>query len=1274
MSIFDELEKFTEKIYNNIFVNFIEKKALDYLNKVKNIILFFDRSEFKLLNASFNLKEIIYDLVEDIISNHKNILSKQINIRYLDYHYKIKSLFNLDSINTLIKNNLLNIYQNILLKEIKPENNCTSISCPVFDFTLETQNSLENIILSKSTNIKNELSLIKDSNMEISLGINIEFPIAGINFLKDMYDELKSFLSFESGEQNSKLNEHIQDAIKSNLDDFLNNVVPTYGNIFFERIIDYNINFKIVDLYENLYYGISKTLLYYFTLKQVSHKIKDLPFDLKIRLYDLNGIESTLVNKVQEIKILSEKKLTELINNLKDEAKKAYIQFIKQDELIKNSFSPTILEKIDYNLDIIMPDIEKKYQITLEKYLKEKFMNSFSEILDEKTENMIQILLEEKDKLIDALDDLISSTEDNDLTLVNKNINMTLESIENYNHFLPTFTIARGVQNYFLDFSKNILLPIFKKFDTDLNKKKIEGVIKLINNNSLTIENLTPSTFESKAKAIYDEMFDNYINYINAKIFEYGNTEINYKKNLFGTIEQNVDNYKRRLVEVNIEEEIAEESKKRIESKYVEESLEQLVNKTRNVKQYVDTLNAFTESETIIFNYKSNLNIDYKNIKDNILQKQYNKELETFLNEKLKNLTLILKNYYEKINASYSYLKHEITNSIHDIKYSLDNITEITKETLNSEYQKISDATNRINKTTTNFIKHYPETLKYVQKSENMLTDVIASISNLYEYAQFILEFSLEGKKFKVPKIKAKIVDKTIPKNVIIYVLSNYGFCYYKGYAFNIEFNNASFTAIIEYDIKSNYINITTYKDIEKYFYTRRNIENTGEMANEKINVSKYTREIECINIEKNFSDPIKIEVPDKKENHTKIIDSINFCAFCKKCDEGYFFNYDECVKKCDIGEKEKCNSCNPLYPQFCDSCNENYFLPDNTNSTKCKKCPIENCFECIGNISHTKCIMCMDDFILTGGLCLKKCEIGNNNKCLKCNEEEGKINQCSVCNNGYYLPQNDNYNKTQCEKCLINGCMTCSGNLNEHTCSKCEDNLIPIYENGKIISCIKEDYSTPERIDIIKNGKLIDGIIEIKPEHVIKTQLSDSIKYYTSSSCTANPSSYWWKAFEGNSACFLPIYFNISEILPKEHNMLNGDYRLYLKATEKFTGVSDSPFREFGVYPPFYVICNKDFGNKYNDRIYCSDNFGVYKDLEKVNNNGRIMLGGVYNRGRDFYQLEGFNYTTIITNGTQKIGWTFNVNAGDFGRVKGDISIGFIIYDLYLIKINKNE
>ena len=148
---------------------------------------------------------------------------------------------------------------------------------------------------------------------------------------------------------------------------------------------------------------------------------------------------------------------------------------------------------------------------------------------------------------------------------------------------------------------------------------------------------------------------------------------------------------------------------------------------------------------------------------------------------------------------------------------------------LNGKYQIISDSTNSINEKRANYIKKYSEILKYAQKSENMLTNVAAYLKELTECGEFKLEFTLEGTKIKVPKIKAKIIDKTIPKNVQILVLSEYGFCYYKGFLFDIEFNDA-YTSTIEYDIKSNYINITTNKSIEKYEYKITQIEKKGEL------------------------------------------------------------------------------------------------------------------------------------------------------------------------------------------------------------------------------------------------------------------------------------------------------------------------------------------------------------------------------------------------------------------------------------------------------------
>ena len=80
-----------------------------------------------------------------------------------------------------------------------------------------------------------------------------------------------------------------------------------------------------------------------------------------------------------------------------------------------------VLVKVFWKKQILIQKklIQKNYQIALEKYLKEKFINSFSEILNEKTELTIKIFYEEKAELIERLDDLFSSIEDKDLNEIN---------------------------------------------------------------------------------------------------------------------------------------------------------------------------------------------------------------------------------------------------------------------------------------------------------------------------------------------------------------------------------------------------------------------------------------------------------------------------------------------------------------------------------------------------------------------------------------------------------------------------------------------------------------------------------------------------------------------------------------------------------------------------------------------------------------------------------------------------------------------------------------
>ena len=113
---------------------------------------------------------------------------------------------------------------------------------------------------------------------------------------------------------------------------------------------------------------------------------------------------------------------------------------------------------------------------------------------------------------------------------------------------------------------------------------------------------------------------------------------------------------------------------------------------------------------------------------------------------------------------------------------------------------------------------------------------------------------------------------------------SDFGFCYSKIYLFEIEFNRANYTTTIDYDTKTNYINITTYTDIDKCKYKIKKLEDKGDMTTEKISVDNYIRQFKCINLKRNITKELLMEVPAKKIKQSEIINSIFICTKCNKC------------------------------------------------------------------------------------------------------------------------------------------------------------------------------------------------------------------------------------------------------------------------------------------------------------------------------------------------------------------------------------------------------
>ena len=123
-----------------------------------------------------------------------------------------------------------------------------------------------------------------------------------------------------------------------------------------------------------------------------------------------------------------------------------------------------------------------------------------------------------------------------------------------------------------------------------------------------------------------------------------------------------------------------------------------------------------------------------------------------------------------------------------------------------------------------------------------------------------------------------------------------------------------------------------------------------------------------------------------------------------------------------------------------------------NIDDLSCEK--HENCEKCQGSKETLSCVKCKIGYQLLNGQCIRpKCNLGENEKCLLCQNILKKENECLECNEGYYLPDNS-LNKKSCLKCLIDGCKKCE--INSQTCEECKINYEPIIDTstGLIINC----------------------------------------------------------------------------------------------------------------------------------------------------------------------------------------------------------------------------
>ena len=166
-----------------------------------------------------------------------------------------------------------------------------------------------------------------------------------------------------------------------------------------------------------------------------------------------------------------------------------------------------------------------------------------------------------------------------------------------------------------------------------------------------------------------------------------------------------------------------------------------------------------------------------------------------------------------------------------------------------------------------------------------------------------------------------------------------------------------------------------------------------------------------------------------------------NYNPTCTQCYPGYYLSNNRCTRLCNLGSYyDYCKTCDDNNMGYCGSCHDGYYLPINYYSRRyCSYCGSYRIKKCHQDRNYNIIVdECKPGYILLRNTCAEKCDTNNYwTRCLICNEEPDKLDQCKQCKEGYYLP--DNMDNSYCYYCPYN-CKSCKGSYYDPICTSCYD------------------------------------------------------------------------------------------------------------------------------------------------------------------------------------------------------------------------------------------
>ena len=824
------VDEFHEKLKKEGYDDLIEPGLNKYLEKSEEYLP--NTKTYELFNESYNIGEVIYDIVKGLGEEYKNFSIFQFNFKYNETIERLMKELGIEEIKRIIDDDIDSEYSKLLntLKSKTKDFESPAIGYTDYDLNSDIKNDIEAKIEEIFENIKgiiNEIKLNKGGKIEL-VGweyLNLCYESVDYTTFSKINSDFEAFITNKISKEKTNLNSLIKNTIRNNFNDLITNFVLSFGEDFFERIINYNENFKITTLYKNLKYSLVISLGYYKTIYKL---IKDMSLtsDLKIKLYKFNNLDKIAEQENKIILNILNDKVDAFIEKSKQHIINDYKNYITSDISIKFAFNEQIQKIIGNSLKDINLDLEKDYVNLLNEKFKTRILNSYKNILNDLTSDMIQTINGLKQDIKSLFDDLFSLEIEQVLNQTNTQMNIALNSIEEYNNYFNTFKLPEDLIEYSLNYGNIRIKPCYEKLESFINKEAKLSTLKSIDEKYLEFQDsYKEDALMKKINDVLSSFNDNYNAILNS-INSYGIND--YPNALEKEINKIERRARRRLSIDEIDEDWEEEYRERIADRPIEENFQKLLKLSSNTKDFIQTYEYFDIFFEAIEKNQKKLSLSYRQAQQAIIDAFKDDDEFEDLNDKLNYLYNLSSNYYNEIKDIFDSFRNHTKSSINEIDDLLNECSNITFKTFAEKYEQISNETETFDKQINETESEIPY-ITHFSSSQNNEYFTEADVTSLIKNVRFKFSVELEGEEGKVkkPKIIAVINNEIKPYQAKFRISNQFGECGENYQTVDVGFNKVNYSIVLSYDTQTNLIDVQTITDFDeyKYKYARYKIE-----------------------------------------------------------------------------------------------------------------------------------------------------------------------------------------------------------------------------------------------------------------------------------------------------------------------------------------------------------------------------------------------------------------------------------------------------------------